>query len=460
MSRQISCGILKPQLLCNHPIYASVIQEPFGIMKGVARKFLYSPVSMVLFAFLLRVLYTLATRSYHFVGLWDLFEMANLARSLAIGHGFSDPYVVNTGPSALTPPIYPWVTSLAFRVFGVFSPAAGFVMVAFNSLFSALTCWTIFRIANRVFNETVAVWSGWLWAVSPFAVYYAVGWIWETSMSAFLLSLLLLLTLQMEGDDRLLSWAGYGLLWGFVGLTNTAELAWLPFSGCWLAYQLHRRGKRFLMPAVLSAAIFWVTLTPWLVRNYVAFGHVVFIRDNFGNELRAGNNSLSVGLKVIKFDSGRDPYLLSLYEQMGEPAINAQQADAAKAWIAEHPGRFLQLCFNRFCFFWGGISRNYGSDPFAWAKQLKNLLFLASSLLTLGGLLLAWRKRVHGVFLFATVLLSYPLTYYITVPEPRYRHAIEPQMLMLSVYLLWALAVRLLARRQAVDDAVIGAAAS
>jgi len=423
-------------------------------MKGAARKIIYSPVYMVLFAFVLRVLYTLTTRSYYFVGLWDLFEPANLARSLAIGHGFSDPYVVSTGPSALIPPIYPWVASLAFRAFGVFSPGAGFVMVVFNSVFSALTCWTIFRIARRVFNETVAVWSGWLWAVSPFAVYYAVGWIWETSMSAFLLSLLFLLTLQMEHDDRLSTWAGYAVLWGIAGLTNTAELAWLPFSGCWIAYQLHRRGKRFLVPAVLSAVLFWITLAPWLVRNYVVFGQMVFIRDNFGNELRAGNNSLSEGLKVLKYDSGRDPYLLSLYQQMGEPAINAQQADAAKAWIAQHPARFLKLCLNRFCFFWGGIPKNYGTDPFGWAKQVKNLLFVVSSLLTLAGLVRAWRGRVHGVFLFATLLLSFPLTYYITVPEPRYRHAIEPQMLMLSVYVLWSLAVRLLPRRQPVEDAV------
>lgn len=424
-------------------------------MKGVARKLIQSPVYMVLFAFVLRVVYTLITRSYYFVGLWDLFEPAALARSLAIGHGYSDPYTVTTGPSALIPPVYPWVTSLAFRAFGVYSHGAGFVMVVFNSVFSALTCWAIYRICVRVFNQTVAAWSGWLWAISPFAIYYSVDWIWETSMSTFLLSWLLLLTLEMEGDDRLQSWLGYAVLWGFVALTNTAVLAWLPFSGCWLVYHLYRRGKRFVMPVVASAVVFWVVLTPWLVRNYVVFGQVVFIRDNFGNELRAGNNPLSEGLKVIKFDSGRDPYLLSLYKEMGEAAINAQQADVAKAWIANHPSRFLQLCGRRFCYFWGGIPRSYGSDPFGWAKQVKNLLFTVSSLLALGGLILAIKRRVHGAFLFATILLFYPLIYYITVPEPRYRHAIEPQMLILSVYLLWALALRFLPQRQTVQDEVM-----
>ena len=171
--------------------------------------------------------------------------MANLAYSMATGHGFSSPFGGDTGPSAWTAPLYPWVISLAFRAFGIFSYGAAFAMLVFNSVFSALTSWTIYRIARRVFNETVAVWSGWVWALLPYAIYWSVDWIWETSLSAFLLSLLFMLTLEMEDDDRLWSWFGYGLLWGIAGLTNTSVLAWLPFSGCWLAYQLHRRGKRF-----------------------------------------------------------------------------------------------------------------------------------------------------------------------------------------------------------------------
>ena len=193
-------------------------------------------------------------------------------------------------------PLYPWLISLAFRAFGVFSHAAAFAMLVFNSVFSALTSWTIYRIARRVFNETVAVWSGWVWALLPYSIYWSVTWIWETSLSAFLLSLLFMLTLEMEGDDRLSSWFGYGLLWGIAALTNTSVIAWLPFSGCWLAYQLHRRGKRFVVPVVLGAVVFWATLTPWLVRNYSVFGKPIFVRGDLGVELRVGNNPAGRGL--------------------------------------------------------------------------------------------------------------------------------------------------------------------
>lgn len=404
-------------------------------MRNLLSKVIRSPLCMVLFAFFLRLLYTGVMRTYHFAGLWDLFEMANLGRSLATGHGFSAPYGYDFGPSALTPPIYPWVVSLAFRAFGVFSYAAGFTMVVFNSIFSALTCWTIYRIAGRVFNEDVAIWSGWAWALSPYAIYYSVGWIWETSLSAFLLSVVFLVTLEMEGDAGLWSWFGYGVMWGITGLTNTALLAWLPFSGCWLAYRLHRSGKRFVVPVVLSAVVFWMTLMPWLVRNYMVFGQPVFIRDNFGNEFRAGNNPQAEGWKVGSYDAARNPALVPLYKRLGEPAINAAQAKEAKEWIAENPGRFVEVSVLRLFYFWAGLPRTWTGLPLPPSKQVKNLFFLGSSLLAFAGLFLAFKKRVHGLFLFATLLLFYPLTYYISVPEPRYRHAIEPVLVMLAVFL-------------------------
>src|ERR1035441_3581071 len=114
---------------------------------------------------------------------------------------------------------------------------------------------------------------------------------------------------------------------------------------------------------------------------------------------------------------------------MGEAAFDSEEADQAKDWIAQHPNRFLVLTFRRFIFFWSGIPRE-------GLQQIKNLLFLASSLLAIGGLLLAAKRRVHGVLLFATLLLSYPLIYYITFPQPRYRHAIDPELVILVVFLI------------------------
>jgi 4-amino-4-deoxy-L-arabinose transferase-like glycosyltransferase len=391
---------------------------------------IHSPVWMVLVGLAARVLYIVLAHSYRFgEGHWSTSEMASLAFSLATGRGFSSPFGGDSGPSAWTPPLYPWVLSLAFRTFGVYSHAAAFAILAFNSVFAALTSWTLYRIARRVFNETVAVWSGWIWALSPISLYFSVVWIWETCLSAFLLSLLFLLTLEMQDDDRLWSWFGYGVLWGIAALTNTSLLAWLPFSGCWLAYQLHRRGRRFVAPVVLSAVVFWVTLMPWLVRDYLVFHEPVLVRADLGVELRVGNNPQAQGWWVPTYHPGSHQAPYAQYKQMGEVAFSSEQGQLAREWIVQNPKRFLWLCWRRFVFFWAG-------NPQQGLAQAENLFFLASSLLAIGGLLLAVKRRVHGVFLFATLLLFYPLIYYVTFPTPRYRHAIDPELVILAVFLI------------------------
>src|SRR5271157_2804542 len=223
----------------------------------------HSPGWMVLIGFVLRVLYIMLAHSYRFRTTDANFsfgwEIGRIAYSLANGHGFSSPFGGDTGPSAWNPPLYPWILSVAFRLFGNYSHAAAFATLAFNSLFAALTSWTVYRTARRVFGDTVAIWSGWVWALYPDTVFWSVKWIWETSLSAFLLSLLFMLTLEMEGDERSSSWLGYGLLWGVAALTNPSALSFLPSAGCWLVYQSHRRKKGFLVPAILSAVVFCMT---------------------------------------------------------------------------------------------------------------------------------------------------------------------------------------------------------
>ena len=392
---------------------------------------------MVVLGFAARVLYILIAHSYKFrtndANFSFGWEIGRIAYSLATGHGFSSPFGGETGPSAWTAPVYPWVASLAFRAFGPYSHAASFSLLVFNSIFAALTCWPIVRIARRVFNETVAVWSGWVWALLPYIIYWSVRWVWETSLTAFLLALLFMLTLDMEGDDRLSSWLGYGLLWGAAGLTNPSTLSFLPFSGGWLAYQLIRRGKRFLLPVALSAVMFWLVLMPWLARNYAVFGKPAFVRDNFGVELRCGNNPIAEGVWVALYHPSQNPLVYARYKDLGEAAFAAEQTRLAKQWIAEHPRKFLTISFRKFIFFWNGLPR---LSKIQALEQTKNSLFLASSLFSLGGLLLAIKRRVHGVFLFASLVIFYPLVYYFTFPHPRYRHPIDPELLILGVYLI------------------------
>jgi hypothetical protein len=48
-------------------------------------------------------------------------------------------------------------------------------------------------------------------------------------------------------------------------------------------------------------------------------------------------------------------------------------------------------------------------------------------------------RRPRGWPLFVSALVVYPIPYYFVYPVAKYRHAIEPELLLLSVYLVFVL---------------------
>jgi 4-amino-4-deoxy-L-arabinose transferase-like glycosyltransferase len=361
------------------------------------------------------------------------FEMGRIGRSLAEGQGFSNPFNETTGPTAWEPPLYPFLIAGVFRLFGVYSRASALLLLSLNSVFSALTCIPIFLIAKRCFGEKVAVWSSWTWALLPSVIFWCTRWVWETSLAALLLAVIFWFTLAMEEKDGLRPWLQFGLLWGVATLTNTALLSFLPVSGLWAWYRRARLGKRSLGGVILASVIFVACITPWLLRNYRTFGQFVFIRSNFGAELRLGNGPGSDGTWMDYLHPTKNVFEMRRYRELGELAYVAERKREAIAYIREDYGRFAGLSLKRFIYYWGGLPK--ASENRALGL-VRNSLFLASSVLAFWGLARALRQSAPGAWLFFWLILSYPLVYYFVFPHPRYRHPIEPELGILMLYII------------------------
>jgi 4-amino-4-deoxy-L-arabinose transferase-like glycosyltransferase len=392
---------------------------------------------MFVVAFVLRMGLILIGHTYRFKTVEDNFdfgwEMGRIGRSLALGQGFANPFNGTTGITAWEPPFYPWLVGGVFKLFGIYTHASAIVLLAINSIFSALTCIPIFLIAKKCFSAKVALWSAWMWAVLPFVMYWCTRWVWETSLSAFLLTVLFWLTLTGEERDGWKPWAAFGLLWGIVALTNTSLLSFLPTSGLWIWYWRWKAGKKSLAGVVLASVIFFASITPWLVRDYRVFGKFIFIRSNLGAELWIGNGPGADGTWREYLHPTQNVYEMRRYEQAGELAyVSARKTDAMR-WIHNHPGLFVWISFKRFVYYWAGVPRLAKNPALA---PFKNSLYLASSVLGFWGLGRALRKRRPGAWLFLWLMLTYPTVYYLVFPHPRYRHPIEPELGILIVYVI------------------------
>src|SRR5215470_16775517 len=110
---------------------------------------------IVLVAFLLRVAVITAGHTYRITPRRDHFqfgwEMGRLARSIANGQGFSSPTDLPSGPSAWAPPLYPYILAGVFKLFGIYTNLSGWVILALNSIFAALTCIPLYEIAQRMY---------------------------------------------------------------------------------------------------------------------------------------------------------------------------------------------------------------------------------------------------------------------------------------------------------------------
>jgi len=401
------------------------------------RRIRNSPFRIVTIALILRVGWIILGHTYKFKTTDGNFnfgwEMGAIGASLASGHGFSNQFGVPTGPTAWEPPLYPYLIAGVFLIFGVFTKASAFVLLVLNSVFSALTCIPIFRIAKRMFSEKVAVGSVWAWALLPNVMFWCTRAVWETSLSALLLATVIWLTLTLEDREGWLPWIEFGLLWGIVALNGTSLLSFLPAAGLYAWYRRAKAGKQSFAGVVLASVIFFACITPWLVRNYRTFGKFIFIRDNFGAELRLGNGNGADGTLMLYLDPLHDSYAMQQFQSMGELNYIAMRKQQAVAYIKADYGRFAMLSFKRFLCFWTGPPRV--TDP-AWIGMAKDSLFLASSVLMFWGLGRALRRGKPGAWLLAWLVLLYPAIYYFAYAIPRYRHAIEPEMAILCVFIL------------------------
>ena len=396
-----------------------------------------------------RLLYLTLAHTYRFRLFQDHFqfgwEMGRIARSLATGHGYADPFVGHTGPTAWTPPLYPLLMAAAFKLFGVYTPAAAWAVLAMNSLASAATAPAVYELADRCFGDradgrNVPLWSGWLWALYPAAMQYAVRWPWEIAVTAFLFTFALVMGLRLRGVGGepkvfdLRSWGLFGLFWGLVALSNSSLILLIPVELAWILWPFRRQLVPVLTRGFLALAVFLACVAPWILRNERVFHAFIPARSNFGAELYMAALPSHDGFPygtVIPLTTA-DPEW-QRYDRLGELAYSRSQGERGKALIAADPGRFLQGVLLRIQFFWAGVP--HPLDHGLLDETVRELDYAFLSVSGLLGLLLALQRRVPAAGLFGAVFLVLPLIYYAITVQARFRHPLEPLIAVFSVYL-------------------------
>ena len=358
-------------------------------------------------------------------------EICSIAAHIVRGKGFSSPFFMDTGPTAWIPPAYPYFVALIFRLFGLYSAASAIVILGIQCIIAAATGIVIHALGCRTFGQRIGFFAAWIWALSPIFFRWTVSWIWDFTVSAFLVTAAFVIALDIAEKNLRWHWLLLGALWAFAALTNPALLTLLPFTFLYPAFKNYRAYRPWLASFALSSILFAALVSPWLVRNELVFHRPVFFRSNFWFEFHLGNYHASNGMGFAGRHPAVNPAELKKYADWGEMAYIDYWKEDALRFVRDYPAEFRELTLHRAWWFWDGTSILYQGHE--WWQPWK---FWPLSALGWLGLLFAVTRRPRGWLLYAAALIVYPLPYYFVYPVAKYRHAIEPALLLLSVYLV------------------------
>jgi hypothetical protein len=418
------------------------VSQPFSI--SPLGKLLARPGTTVVAAFLIRAGWFYWTKSHGPYPVVELpsfgYETGRIAGSLASGKGFSSPLHLPTGPTAWITPLFPLLLAGIFRITGIFSWTSLLVAGMVDCAFSAFAAWPLWAVARKAFGEATGITAGWLWAALPLAVYYPVFWIWDTSLTALMFTLVLAATMRLKDTESSTAWTGYGALLGITALVNAAVVSTYPFFLAWAALRVRKRAGNWMRLAGLACVACALVMSPWWIRNYATFHRFIPFRSNFGFELWLGNNPHQPDIWTWWLHPDEDAGVMAEFQRLGEIRFMDAKEKEALEWIRTHPGDFVRNSFDRVSDTWLAF------DEPVWQVRLMHTkmqwLYLLSTIysaVTFAGAFLAARRRNEYAALFGTALVVFPAIYYVTHSSLRYRYPIEPVMALMTAYALVSL---------------------
>jgi hypothetical protein len=352
------------------------------------------------------------------------YEMGLVAHSLVHGLGFSSPFGCTTGPTAIVAPGYPALVAAVFFIFGTYTAASAMVLMLLQIIICLLTIWLMMHVATKMLDARSAIVAGIFWAVS-----IPLLWIptifWESSLSECALMGMIALALRCRRTPTRPVWIMLGACCSIAALINPALFPSLIAIMGWVAYQTRRSGLRGPLFGTLALL---VVFAPWPIRNAIRFHAFIPLRSTVGIEMYMGNHPGATG----RLDESRFPMFnqqeMASYIAKGEVAYTNVKSAQAWTYIRAQPVVFLKLSLRRVYRFWSGTGNANGPPIYAMHALLTTVLGGV-------GLIFLFRRRKHSfAILMALPLLLFPLPYYITHAEFRYRLNIDPLLTVLAAY--------------------------
>lgn len=357
-------------------------------------------------------------------------------------------------------PLLSLLAGVLFRLAGVDLGPVNLVQIGL----SLLTCWFVWRWAAWLWGELAGRWALALAVFFPTLITHSASFLYTETLYACLAAAALYLLGRLgrtggeggpatRGQAALATAALAGVAIGLTALTRSSGLALLAVALLWLALTGRRAWRRAALLGLVIAAAAALTIAPWTLRNYRAYGGFLLL-DTIGAYNLWRDNALP----------GENP--AAVLARLGNPIEQARVAtERGLANLLSRPDRFLARLPATALYLWhleldsyargGGYFEDLTNrtDSFGWVVAA-DAAHLAVSGLALVGLALApWRgERSAGQRRLQLLLLLWILANLLSGivfhSEARFRIPYQPQLIVFAALplaawpALWAMARR------------------
>jgi 4-amino-4-deoxy-L-arabinose transferase-like glycosyltransferase len=301
----------------------------------------------------------------------------------------------------------------------------------------------LFYLGREVANRLVGLLAAVLWAAyfAPVRLFYAQ--VSGDLLAAVCLTWGMVYFYRARRGGRPVDWLVAGVLLGLAALSRSAVLvvALALTAGLFLWPTERTLLARRVRLAAFFALAFLVTISPWIIRNYLVFDRPVIGSTLAGYYLYRQSSTLPTD-DYLRFVSGGE-FLPALQEMVArrpdlqgnenEAQMDAVYRQEGLRLIRAEPGRYLNLSLYRFLMLWFNwrVNEVYGKANAAgdFLIIVQHLFFLVTGVIGLRG---RWRQ----VWPLVVALVAWNALYMAVMAHLPYIVSIVPLLVILSALAL------------------------
>ena len=333
-------------------------------------------------------------------------------------------------------PLYPYFLAFWIHAFG---PDLWLIRVM-QLLFSAGACTLMFYVGKRLFSRRVGIVAGLILCFNAPAIFF--GSVIDKTVTdlVLVLTMLLFLTLAMEG--RSWSLLATGATLGMLALSRENTLIWAALIPIWIWFYLSPQpGARARSLGLFFAGLVLVLL-PVGLRNLKAGGQFTLTTSQFGANFYIGNNPTADGTYgSIRLATGEKQFEQPEAQRLAEQANGRELSpgEVSSYWfgrsldfIRARPLAWLQLLWKKWLLVWNVREIEDSDDFYLYQRWSWLLRFLAgwnnfgilASLAALG--IAATTEQWRKLWLYYLLMASFAASVALFFIFGRYRFPLVP----------------------------------